>query len=102
MSRDTISFEQWLHASDDERQAALAAWEAEPEAGRAIVTAVAVLFQRECIYEVEAAEAATDGGRWVINAFLGPDEFALLSGRKPTSFLGVPVRFHRAGGQTTH
>lgn len=99
----SISLEEWLHASDAERDAHLASWRQSPEDGRAIVTAVAELFQRECIYEVDSANAATEDSEWLIHAYINPDDYALLRHRKPGRFLGIPLRFHESrGAVTTH
>ncbi|MDZ7750442.1 MAG: hypothetical protein U5S82_02010 [Gammaproteobacteria bacterium] len=98
---ESISFEQWLHASDAERNAILAQWQSDPEAGRSIVAAVARLFQKECIYEVNAAEIAREGASWLINAYIDTDDYALLSKRKLVKFLGIPIRFHESRGPAT-
>ena len=99
----SISFEEWLHASDAERDAYMESWRQAPEEGREIVAAVAELFQRECIYEVDAASADTDDSGWIIHAYINPDDYALLRQRKPGKFLGIPVRFHESrGALSTH
>lgn len=97
---EPISFDQWLHASDAERSAILAEWREDPEAGRYIVAAVARLFQKECIYEVDAAEIAREDAAWCIHAYINADDYALLSKRKPVKFLGIPIRFHESRGAT--
>ncbi len=98
---EPISFDQWLHASDAERSAILVQWRGDPEAGRFIVAAVARLFQKECIYEVNAAEIAREDASWCIHAYINADDYALLSKRKPVKFLGIPIHFHESRGATT-
>jgi len=89
--------ENWLHATDDERETTHASWKVDTGEGKDIALGVATLLKEECVYNVGEIDVNTDSGRWIIHAFVDPDDYESLKNRTNIAFLGFRVAFFDIG-----
>ena len=89
--------EEWLNATDDEREAAHAGWKVDQGEGKEVAIGIAALLKEECVYNVNEVDVRTDKGRWVIKAFVDSSDYVNLKNRYNISFLGFHVSFGDAG-----
>lgn len=86
-------FENWMNATDDERAEIHATWNMDNDEGKDIVTNVAELLKKECVYDVVKVEAIKVDGTWQILAHAGPDYDSLKD--RDIEFLGFKLAFKR-------
>jgi hypothetical protein len=86
-------FENWMNATDDERTDTHAAWDLSKDEGKEIVTSIAELLKKECVYDVTKVEAIKSDGAWQILAHAGPDYDSLKD--RDIEFLGFKLAFKK-------
>ena len=86
--------ENWMHASDEEREQIHQGWNPVAGDGKKIVDEVAKLFKNECIYGIVEAEVTHDDDRWSIKAYFEPEDYENLKNRYNIEFLGFKINFH--------
>lgn len=86
--------ENWMHASDEEREQIQHGWNPALGEGKDIATEVAAMFRNECIYGIVESEALYKNDRWFIKAYAKPDDYESLKTRGAIEFLGFRVIFH--------
>jgi len=91
-----VDVENWMHFSDEERQATMKNWDVSREDGKEIITAVANLFKNECVYNVIKSGVSTADGRWVIDAYVEKSDYESLKDRYNVGFLGFQIAFKNA------
>lgn len=90
----TLSLDDWMHASDDERETAIKNWDTSKDEGKDIVDRVATLFKKECVYNVLETKATVKDNHWVIEAFSETDDYETLKDRTNVEFLGFDIVFN--------
>ena len=95
MTQDaSTKLEEWMHASDEERNAMHAQWDLAANEGHGIVSEVANLFKDECIYNITGIGISKNNTHWVIDAYVSDDDFENLKNRYNIEFLGFKINFH--------
>jgi hypothetical protein len=88
--------ENWMHASDEERNVILSGLNADKDEGRDLVESIALLLQKECVYDVTDVEAISTGGTWQILAHADSDYDSLKD--RDIDFLGFKLVFQKSAG----
>lgn len=94
-----INIEEWMHSSDEERVRIHKSWNTSRGEGKEIVSKVASLFGKECVYNISEAGILDNGGEWLIDAYVVAEDYDNLKDRKNVEFLGFRVKFSRAENQ---
>ncbi len=94
----SISIEEWMHSSDEERGRIHKSWNAGE--GKEIVSKVASLFGKECVYNISEVGVLNSGGEWLIDAYVVAEDYDNLKDRKNVEFLGFRVKFSCAENQS--
>ena len=94
-----ISFEDWLHSSDEERLHIHRSWDVVSGEGKDIVSEIAKLLKEECVYNVKNVNVLHKEGFWHIEAFLEADDFENVGHRQNMDFLGFRVAFTSVSNQ---
>lgn len=89
----SLDVENWMHATDSERNMAILKWTPSNAEGQEIVERVATLFKGECVYKVLETHASVIDNRWVIEAFSESDDYETLVQRENIEFLGFHIVF---------
>ncbi len=89
----SISVEEWMNASDEERASIHKAWDLSKGEGKEIASTVASLFSKECVYNISEVGIQNLDGEWWIDACVVPDDYDNLKDRKNFEFLGFRVKF---------
>jgi len=88
-----ISVEDWMHASDEEREKVRKSWDLEKGDGKEIVETVAGLFKDECVYNVAEVEVFQSDNEWLVGAYVDAQEYENLKDRTNIQFLGIKIAF---------
>ena len=91
----SITLEDWLHASDQDRTRLHADWSIDNDEGLEIVTKIANMFKEECVYSVREVEIRKKGSEWVIAALVSEEDFQNLKDRTNIDFLGINITFDK-------
>jgi len=83
-----------MHASDEERNTIHQNWDNAKDEGKSIALAVATLFKEECIYSIQSVDVSNNKGCWIIQAYVGLEDFTSLKDRYTMSFLGFHINFN--------
>ncbi len=89
----SISIEEWMHSSDEERARMQKSWDASKGEGKEIASTVASLFSKECVYNISEVGILNNKGEWLIDACVVADDYENLKDRKNFEFLGFRVTF---------
>lgn len=89
-----VSVEEWMLASDEERERIHKSWDTGKGEGRDIASSVASLFSKECIYNISEVDILDRDGEWFIHAYVVVDDYDNLKDRKNVEFLGFRVVFN--------
>lgn len=85
--------ENWMHATDEERDELIQNWNMDAGEGREVVSKVASLFKHECIYGIEEVDVSNNKGVWLIEAYVLPADYENLKDRYNIEFLGFKINF---------
>lgn len=86
--------ENWMHATDEERNEMHANWNIAAGEGKEIAYKVAGLFKNECIYGIDEVDLANSNHKWSIEAYVSPEDYENLKDRYNIEFLGFKINFH--------
>ena len=89
----SVQLEEWLHASDEEREDLHRKWAVLNGDGKEIVEEIANLFKDECVYDINEVRTSHRNGEWTIEAFVDPDDYENLKNRQDIRFLGFKIVF---------
>lgn len=89
----SLTIDDWMHASDEERLQTIQSWNTDNNEGADIAKYVASIFTDECVYEVTETRASIKNGNWVIETFSEGDNYDALNSRKNINFLGFDIVF---------
>ena len=89
-----MSIDDWMHATNEEREHAQKDWIINNGDGQDIANHVASIFTKECVYDVAETRASTKDGQWVIETFSDDENYETLKVRKNINFLGFDVVFN--------
>lgn len=89
----SISIEEWMHSSDEDRSRMHKGWDASKGEGMEIASTVANLFSKECVYNISEVGILNRDGEWLIDACVVADDYDNLKDRKNFEFLGFRVTF---------
>ncbi len=95
-----ISVEEWMNASDEERQRIHKSWDTSKGEGKEIASTVAGLFSKECVYNISEVNILNHNGEWLVDACVVADDYDNLKDRKNFEFLGFRVTFSSQEDQT--
>lgn len=87
------NIENWMNATDEERESIHAGWDIDNNEGREIVENVANLLKKECIYDVLEVKAIKSDGAWQILAYADSDYDSLKD--REIEFLGFKLVFKK-------
>ncbi|VAX14178.1 hypothetical protein MNBD_GAMMA24-2662 [hydrothermal vent metagenome] len=96
----SITIEEWMHSSDEERARTHKSWDTRLGEGREIASKVASLFGKECIYNISTVDILDNDGEWLIDACVVAEDYDNLKDRKNVEFLGFRVKFSSAENQS--
>ncbi len=88
------NLENWMHASDSERNDLHSAWNVNNDEGKNIADSVAKLFADECIYNVQQVTLSKHDNKWVIKAYVESADYENLKNRYNIDFLGFKIDFN--------
>ena len=88
-----MNIEDWMHATDEERDTAHQNWNVQKAEGQEIADHIAHLFTDECVYDILKTRAIIKDGRWAIETFSGNESYVVLRKRKGINFLGFDIVF---------
>lgn len=91
-----MNIDDWMHASDEERQSARQRWNTSNGDGQDIANHIASIFTEECVYDVTETRASIKDGKWVIETFSDNENYERLKVREDISFLGFDIVFNHA------
>lgn len=96
----SMSIEEWMDSSDEERTQTHKSWDTSHGEGKAIASKVASLFGKECIYNIAEVGILDNNGEWLIDAYVVAEDYDNLKDRKNVEFLGFRVKFSSAESQS--
>ena len=89
----SMSIDDWMHATNEERENAQKSWNINNSDGQDIANHVASIFTEECVYDVSETRASIKDSKWVIETFSGNESYDTLKVRKNINFLGFDIVF---------
>lgn len=90
----SVSFEDWLEMSDDERVVVATAWKTAKGEGKDIANQAAELLKRECVYNLLQIDTHVNNGEWRIHAYMDTYDYEKLKDRQTEKFLGFGITFN--------
>ncbi len=96
----SISIEEWMHSSDEERVRIHKSWDTSCGEGKEIASKVASLFSKECVYNISEVGILDHDGEWLMDAYVVAEDYDNLKDRKNVEFLGFRVTFSCAENQS--
>ena len=87
-----MNIDDWMHATDEERESARLSWNISSGDGQGIAS----IFTEECVYNVAETRASIKDGKWVIETFSDNENYEILKVRENISFLGFDSVFNHA------
>ncbi len=96
----SISVDEWMNSSDEERIRIHKSWNISQGEGKEIVSTVANLFSKECVYNISEVGILNHEGEWFIDACVVADDYDSLKDRKNFEFLGFKIKFSSMENQS--
>ena len=81
--------ENWMNATDEERQKVHAGWDVANKEGKEIAQSIANLLVKECVYDVTNVAPINADGEWQIQAYADSDYGSLKD--RNIDFLGFKL-----------
>ena len=91
-----MNIDDWMHATDEERESARQRWNINNGDGQDIANHIASIFTEECVYDVAETRASIKEDKWVIETFSDNENYEKLKVRENISFLGFDIVFSHA------
>ena len=88
-----MSIDEWMHATDEERETAHQNWNVHNAEGQEIADHIAHLLTDECVYDILKTRAIIKDDRCAIETFSDNESYDILKKRENINFLGFDIVF---------